>query len=62
MSKHIIDRPRSAGTARAERFAKIEAGRQPSPQAKTLQRRPLNTDAQARARRFLEIARRGATG
>lgn len=58
MSKHILDRDRSARTsARPGRYLEIENAGRPHPQSKVLQRQPQLTNAATRMKRFLEIER-----
>ena len=60
MTKHIADRARTRSeTTRTAQFARIEADRFPSTQAKDLQRRAPESGSETRVQRFLEIARRG---
>jgi hypothetical protein len=59
MTKHIIDGRRiPGGPAKAQRYTKLDAETRPHPHSIALQRRPLHTNADTRALRFLAIERR----
>ncbi|AZQ67167.1 hypothetical protein EF888_08490 [Silicimonas algicola] len=59
MTKHIIDGKRiPGGPAKARRYTKLDSEARPHPHSIALQRRPLHTDADTRARRFIAIERR----
>ena len=59
MTKHIIDGKRiPGGPAKARHYTKLDSEARPHPHSIALQRRPLHTGADARARRFLAIERR----
>jgi hypothetical protein len=58
MTKHILDRKRSAGSSeKAAQYLRIETAERPHPQSKKLQRQSHPTDTQKRAKRFLDIDR-----
>lgn len=58
MTKHVLDRPRSASKPRAEAYADAARRDGPHPATTALLKRP-RTEGPARTRAFLKIARTG---